>query len=123
MPAKKSTPKVTKRTRVGSNYSHKRSETQLLIEQAALYRLSVALNHETELQAMMDVAVRVAAELFNVELAAIALVDEGGDTFRARQTSVGRPKFFLSLNISLSIQITVCLTPYATTRLSPSPMN
>ncbi len=94
MPAKKSTPKVTKRTGVGSNYSHKRSETQLLIEQAALYRLSVALNHETELQAMMDVAVRAAAELFNVELAAIALVDEGGDTFSGKAHIGWSPEIF-----------------------------
>ena len=79
---------------MGSNYSHKRSETQLLIEQAALYRLSVALNHETELQAMMDVAVRVAAELFKVELTAIALVDDGGDTFSGKANIGWSPEIF-----------------------------
>ena len=94
MPAKKTASKAKAQTEARGSYLHKRSETQLLIEQAALYRLSVALNHETELQAMMDVAVRVAAELFKVELAAIALVDEGGDTFSGKANIGWSPQIF-----------------------------
>ncbi|MBI4783241.1 MAG: PAS domain-containing protein, partial [Oscillatoriophycideae cyanobacterium NC_groundwater_1537_Pr4_S-0.65um_50_18] len=94
MPTKKTVSKAKAQTGAKGSYSHKRSETQLLIEQAALYRLSVALNHETELQAMMDVAVRAAAALFNVELAAIALVDEGGSTFSGKANIGWSPEIF-----------------------------
>lgn len=94
MPAKKSLSKAAKQTGAERSYSHKKRETQLLIEQAALYRLSAALNHETELQAMMEIAVRAAAELFNVELAAIALVDEGGGTYSGKANIGWSPEIF-----------------------------
>jgi PAS domain S-box-containing protein len=92
MPAKKASSKAAKRT--VRSYSRKKRETQLLIEQAALYRLSVALNRETEMQAVMDAAVSIAAELFNVELAAIALVDEGGSTYSGRANVGWSPEVF-----------------------------
>lgn len=94
MRAKKPATQTTKPPQAGQSYTHRKRGTQLLIEQAALYRLSAALNSETELQAIMDVAARAAAELFKVELAAIALVDEGGSTYSGKANVGWSPEIF-----------------------------
>ncbi|MBI5711817.1 MAG: GAF domain-containing protein, partial [Chloroflexi bacterium] len=109
MPTKKTASKTKAQTGAKGSYSHKRSETQLLIEQAALYRLSVALNHETELQAMMDVAVRAAAALFNVELAAISSVDEGSDTY-SDKANIGWPSGMVSPEQHIPLSVNNGLT-------------
>ncbi len=109
MCAKKPATKTIKPTQAGQSYTHRKRETQLLIEQAALYRLSVALNRETELQAMMDIAVRAAAELFKVKVAAISLVDEGGDTY-SDKANIGWPPGMVSPEQRISLNVNNGLT-------------
>jgi PAS domain S-box-containing protein len=63
-------------------------------EQSALLRLSQALLGEIDLQDILDLAVREAAQALGVERAAIALVDADGHHYSARARFGWPPEFF-----------------------------
>ena len=63
-------------------------------EQAALLKLSQALLAESNPQAMMDLAVNVAAEALKVELAAAALIDPDGQSYSGRAFVGWPPEIF-----------------------------
>jgi GAF domain-containing protein len=65
-------------------------KAQRIEEQAALLRLSQALLVESEPQAMMDAVAQMTAKSLKVEFAAIALIDEDGQSYSLR-SSVGWP--------------------------------
>ncbi|MBI3764664.1 MAG: GAF domain-containing protein [Chloroflexi bacterium] len=69
---------------------YEQMRVQRIEEQAALLKLSQALLSETGAQAMMDVAVRAAAEALKVEFAAIVLIDAEAQTYSGR-AGVGWP--------------------------------
>ena len=78
---------------LGTAFQRKQAQDEIAKlhkEQAALLKLSQALLTGSEPQAMMDLAVNVAAETFRVEFADIALVDEDKQTYSGR-AAVGWP--------------------------------
>ncbi|MBI3177245.1 MAG: PAS domain S-box protein [Chloroflexi bacterium] len=76
---------------------YERAKTRRVDEETALLRLSQSLLSESDPQRMMDTAARAAAEALQTELAAIALVDENGQTFSGRANVGWPPEIFLHL--------------------------
>ncbi|TAK37325.1 MAG: HAMP domain-containing protein, partial [Lysobacteraceae bacterium] len=69
---------------------HAQMKARYVAEQTVLLRLSQALLSESDPQAIMDTAVRVAAEALRVEFAAILLVDADEQSYSLR-SSMGWP--------------------------------
>ncbi len=69
---------------------HAQVKARRVEEQEILLRLSRALLGETDMQNVMDVAVRIAAEALNVEYAAIALLEPDGAHYSGR-AGIGWP--------------------------------
>ncbi|MEK7276989.1 MAG: GAF domain-containing protein, partial [Chloroflexota bacterium] len=76
---------------------YERAKTRRVDEEGALLRLSHSLLSENDPQRMMDTAARAAADTLQAELAAIALVDENGQTFSGRANVGWPPEIFQHL--------------------------